>query len=145
MTRFVMSIQESARLVLDSAEMAKGGEVFVTKMPTVRIEDLAMAMIEELAPQYDKTADQIEVVEIGVKPGEKLYEELMNSEETRRTLELEDYFCILPAFRGVSLHIDYNYLNTVNTKVNNPYVSEKEIPLTKEEIKQFLKVNNLHG
>lgn len=143
MTRFIMSIQESVRLVLDSAEMAKGGEVFVTKMPTVRIEDLAMAMIEELAPRYDKTPEQIEVVEIGVKPGEKLYEELMNDEETRRTIELQRYFSVLPAFRGVSFSIDYSYPNTVSTTVDKAYVSEQEVPLTKDEIKQFLNGNNL--
>ena len=143
MTRFIMSIRESVRLVLDSAEMARGGEVFVTKMPTVRIEDLAMAMVEELAPRYNKTPGQIEIIEIGVKPGEKLYEELMNSEETRRTVELKDYFSVLPAFRGVSLSVDYIYPNTVSTKVDKPYVSEEEVPLTKEEIKQFLRTNNL--
>jgi FlaA1/EpsC-like NDP-sugar epimerase len=143
MTRFVMSIHESVRLVLDSAEMAKGGEVFVTKMPTVRIEDLAVAMIEELAPRYNRTPEQIEIVEIGVKPGEKLYEELMNSEETRRTVELKDYFSVLPAFRGVALSVDYSYPNTVSTTVDKPYISEEEVPLTKEEIKQFLRANNL--
>lgn len=143
MTRFIMSVHESVRLVLDSAKMAKGGEVFVTKMPTVRIADLATAMIEELAPRYDRTAEQIELVEIGVKPGEKLYEELMNDEETRRTVELEDYFSVLPAFRGVSFDIDYNYPNTVSPTVDKPYVSEKEVPLTVEQIKHFLRVNNL--
>ena len=143
MTRFIMSIQESVRLVLDSAEMAKGGEVFVTKMPTVRIEDLALAMIDELAPRYGMHPQQIEIVEIGVKPGEKLYEELMNSEETRRTVELKDYFSVLPAFRGVSFSVDYSYPNTVRATVNKPYVSEQEVPLTKEEIKQFLGANSL--
>lgn len=143
MTRFIMSIRESVRLVLDSAEMARGGEVFVTKMPTVRIEDLATAMVEELAPRYNKTPEQIEVIEIGAKPGEKLYEELMNSEETRRTVELKEYFSVLPAFRGVSLDIDYSYPNTVSTRVGKPYISDEEVPLTKEEIKHFLRTNNL--
>lgn len=143
MTRFVMSIRESVRLVLDSAEMAKGGEVFVTKMPTVRIQDLAVAMIEELAPRYRLTSEQIEVIEIGVKPGEKLYEELMNSEETRRTVELRNYFCVLPAFRGVAHNIDYSYPNTVSTTVDKPYISAEEVPLTKDEIKRFLRENAL--
>lgn len=143
MTRFVMSIQESVRLVLDSAEMAKGGEVFVTKMPTVLIEDLAVAMIEELAPRYGRSPERIEIVEIGAKPGEKLYEELMNSEETRRTLELKNYFSVLPAFRGVSLSVDYSYPNTIRTVVDKPYLSQEEVPLTKDEIKHFLRANNL--
>ena len=145
MTRFIMSIQESVRLVLDSAEMAKGGEVFVTKMPTVRIADLAAAMIEELAPRYGKTPDQIAVTEIGVKPGEKLYEELMNHEETRRTIELESYFSVLPAFRGVVFDVDYSYPNTVCCEVSKPYVSNEEVPLTKDQIKVFLRDNNLLG
>jgi len=143
MTRFVMSIQESVRLVLDSAEQAKGGEVFVTKMPVVRIEDLAKAMIEELAPQYGRKAKEIEVIEIGTKPGEKLYEELMSPEETRRTIELQQYFCVLPAFRGIYRDIDYIYETTIKTNVTNPYVSERESPLSLEQIKKMLKDNNL--
>jgi len=143
MTRFVMSIQESVRLVLDSAEQAKGGEVFVTKMPVIRIEDLAKAMIDELAPQYGKKPEEIEITEIGTKPGEKLYEELMSPEETRRTVELEQYFSVLPAFRGIYQDIDYSYSTAVNANVVNPYVSEEEIPLTVVEIKDFLLMNRL--
>lgn len=143
MTRFVMSIQESVRLVLDSAEEAKGGEVFVTKMPVVRIEDLAIAMIEELAPIHSRDPNDIKITEIGTKPGEKLYEELMSHEETRRTIELEQYFSVLPAFRGIYHDIDYNYSTTINTTVTNPYMSEQEQPLTVEEVKIFLRNNNL--
>jgi len=145
MTRFVMSVQESVRLVLDSAEQAKGGEVFVTKMPVVRIEDLAIAMIEELAPLHGIDPSDIKITEIGTKPGEKLYEELMSPEETRRTIELEQYFSVLPAFRGIYHDIDYSYPTTVNTTVTNPYVSEDEQHLTVEEIKKFLTDNNLLG
>lgn len=145
MTRFVMSIQEAVRLVLDSAEQAKGGEVFVTKMPVVRIEDLAVAMIEELAPVLDKKIESIKITEIGTKPGEKLYEELMSPEETRRTIELEQYFSVLPAFRGIYNDIDYSYPTMVSEKVTNPYISEEEKPLSVDEIKRFLKDNDLLG
>ena len=145
MTRFVMSIEESVRLVLDSAEQAKGGEVFVTKMPVVRIDDLAKAMIEELAPSYGKNVQDIKITEIGCKPGEKLYEELMSHEETRRTIELEQYFSVLPAFRGIYNDIDYSYQTMVSDDVDNPYISEDEVPLTVEEIKMFLRDNLLLG
>ena len=138
MTRFVMSIKESVRLVLDSAELAKGGEVFVTKMPVVRIEDLAVAMIDELAVRYERDPSDIEIVEIGVKPGEKLYEELMNMEETRRTIELEKYFSVLPAFRGYRKDIDYSYSSAISEVVTRPYVSELETQLSVDEIKKFL-------
>ncbi len=143
MTRFVMSISEAVRLVIDSALKAQGGEVFITKMPVVRIEDLARAMIEELAPHYGKSAQDIEVVEIGVKPGEKLYEELMSTEETRRTVELENYFSVMPAFRGIYHEIDYDYEDMLSDNVTNPYVSELEETLSVDQIKTFLNENKL--
>ena len=90
MTRFVMSIDEAVHLVIDSSLKAQGGEVFITKMPVVRILDLAKAMIDLLAPKYGFDKNKIEISEIGQKPGEKLYEELMSNEETRRAIELKD-------------------------------------------------------
>ena len=137
MTRFVMSVEEAVELVLNSVMEAKGGEVFVTKMPVMKIEDLAIAMIEELAP------NEIEVTEIGSKPGEKLYEELMSDEETRRTIELDKFFSVLPAFRGIYSDIDYNYSAIVSKLVEDPYVSEQQTSLTVEEIKDFLRNNKL--
>ena len=143
MSRFVMSIAESVRLVLDSAALARGGEVFITKMPTIRIIDLAKAMIEELAPYYGHDPSRIEITEIGAKPGEKLYEELMNHEETRRSIELERYFAVLPAFRGIYNDIDYSYPDTVSSEVTNPYVSADEPPLPIAELRLFLRENGL--
>jgi FlaA1/EpsC-like NDP-sugar epimerase len=145
MTRFVMGIDDAVRLVLDSAEKARGGEVFVTKMPVVRIEDLARAMIEELAPHYDRDPSSIEITQIGIKPGEKLYEELMSPEEVRRTLELRNYFSVLPAFRGIYQDIGYDYQDTVSTEVTNPYTSELEESLSVNEIKALLKDKSLLG
>ena len=143
MTRFVMSVQESVQLVLDSAKYAKGGEVFVTKMPVIRIEDLAIAMIEMLVPKYGIEPNEVSIKEIGTKPGEKLYEELMSHEELRRTIELKSYFSVLPAFRGIYHDINYNYTDIINTVVTNPYTSEHQQPLTIEEIKDFLEKYNL--
>jgi len=100
---------------------------------------LAQAMIEELASVYGKRPEEIENSEIGCKPGEKLYEELVSPEEARRTLELEQYFSVLPAFRGIYTDIDYDYQSIVNKDVTNPYVSEEESPLSVDEIKAFLK------
>ena len=137
MTRFVMSVEEAVELVLNSVMEAKGGEVFVTKMPVMKIEDLAIAMIEELSP------NEIEVTEIGSKPGEKLYEELMSDEETRRTIELDKFFSVLPAFRGIYSDIDYNYSAIVSKLVEDPYVSEQQTSLTVEEVKDFLRNNKL--
>jgi len=143
MTRFVMSIEDSVRLVIDSAEIAHGGEVFITKMPVVRIEDLALAMIEKLAPRYGHQPDAIKIDVIGLKPGEKLYEELMSDEEMRRSLELSRYFAVLPAFRGVYHDIDYRFADIQSEQVSNPYVSAQETSLSVAEIAKLLEDNEL--
>lgn len=138
MTRFVMSIEDAVSLVINSAEFAQGGEVFITKMPVIRIEDLANAMIQTLAPEYGFKSEDVEVEEIGTKPGEKLYEELMSDEETRRSVELEDYFSVLPAFRSIYKDMQYDYSGQISNTVINPYVSSIETNLSKEEILDFM-------
>ena len=137
MTRFVMSVEEAVELVLNSIVEAKGGEVFVTKMPVMKIKDLASAMIEELAQ------NKVDIIEIGSKPGEKLYEELMSDEETRRAVELDKFFSIIPAFRGIYSDINYNYSKIVSEVVKDPYISERQVSLNIKEVKGFLRSNKL--
>ena len=137
MTRFIMTLEESCRLVLSAAEKARGGEVFVTKMPVIQIADLARVMIDELAPQYGYTAEKMGLTEIGSKPGEKLYEELMSDEETRRTVELTEMFSVLPAFRSVYEDIAYDYADIVNTNVTDPYVSSPDNSMPLELLRDF--------
>ncbi|MDA3898375.1 MAG: SDR family NAD(P)-dependent oxidoreductase [Desulfobacteraceae bacterium] len=143
MTRFIMSIDEAVRLVMESCGLAMGGEVFITKMPVIRISDLAKIMIRELAPSFGFSPQDIEIQIIGVKPGEKMYEELMNQEETRRTWELKNYFVVFPAFRGMYQKIEYSYPDIISKSVTNPYISEKENPLSENELAAFLKTNAL--
>jgi len=143
MTRFIMSIPQAVRLVIDSADLARGGEVFITKMPVIRIADLAQAMIHELAPVYGNDPEKISITHIGTKPGEKLYEELMSQKETRRAVELPLYFSVLPAFRGIYDDIQYNYDDLVTDQVTNPYVSAEETPLDLPLVRNFLKQNGL--
>ncbi|SKA67253.1 SDR family NAD(P)-dependent oxidoreductase [Desulfobaculum bizertense] len=143
MTRFIMSIDEATKLVIDSCELAQGGGVFVTKMPVIRIKDLAEVMIQELAPVYGHNPEDIGITVIGSKPGEKLYEELMSEEEMARTVELEKYFAVTPAFRCVYRHINYEYPGTLSKTVTRPYNSANETPLTQVELKDFLYKNNL--
>lgn len=143
MTRFIMSIQEAARLVIDSSILAKGGEIFVTKMPAIRIADLAQVMVQKLAPIYGHRPEDIQIETIGAKPGEKLYEELMNNEETRRTYELKKYFAVLPAFSGIYKQIQYDYPEILATSVDNPYNSANEQLLSQEALADFLIQNQL--
>lgn len=138
MTRFIMSLQQAVSLMTNVVEFARGGEVFVTKMPAIKIIDLAEVMISELAPIYGHEPEKIQIEEIGTKPGEKLYEELMSEEETRRAIELKDYYVVLPAFRGIYEKIEYEYDNIVSTSVTNPYISKNEDIMSKEGIKSIL-------
>lgn len=137
MTRFVMTLAESCRLVLTACEQAKGGEVFVTKMPIVRIADVADVMVDMLAPEYGHHPNDVKVVEIGAKAGEKMYEELMSDEETRRAVELEEMFAVLPAFRGVYHDIKYEYDNQITENVDDPYVSANRPAMSKRDIRNY--------
>ncbi len=139
MTRFVMTIQEAVNLVLESAMLACGGEVLVTKMPVMRIVDLAKAMIDLLAPIAGRDPNEITVRYTGATAGEKLYEELMSQEEVSRAQELPNMFAILPALRAFYQKIDYRYPNETPAVENRrPYISSLQEPLKVAEIKEYL-------
>ncbi len=87
MTRFWITLDQAVRLVLDGLEKMRGGEIFVPKVPSMNIGDLA----EAIAPEC-----QHEVV--GIRPGEKLHEVMVPSDDSRRTVELEDFYVIQPDF-----------------------------------------------
>lgn len=144
MTRFIMTLNTAVYLVMESVFLAKGGEVFVTKMPIARISDLADVMIEQIAPRYGSSAEDIKVENIGSKAGEKLYEELMSDEEIRRSFELDEFFVILPAFRSVYENIDYFY-GKKEVTVNKAYNSSLEKAMDKDELGFYLKNNGLLG
>lgn len=145
MTRFIMSIGQAVELIIDSSRLALGGEIFITKMPVIRIEDLARGMIAALAPGFGHDPARIEIRSIGAKPGEKMFEELMNLEETRRALELEKYFVVLPAFQELSQDIAGAYPGLVSAEVDNPYISDAEEALTREELIAALGAYGLLG
>jgi UDP-N-acetylglucosamine 4,6-dehydratase len=86
MTRFWITLEQGVRFVIECIEQMQGGEVFVPKIPSMRIMDLAEAV-----------APGCEVSFIGIRPGEKLHEVLVSHDESRHTLELEDRFVIQPA------------------------------------------------
>ena len=78
---------------------------------------------------------------IGTKPGEKLYEELMSDEEMRRSVELKDYFSVMPAFRGMYREANYDYAGLVSASVQDPYHSGKQPVLSINEIRQYFRDN----
>ncbi|HDH97465.1 MAG TPA: polysaccharide biosynthesis protein [Proteobacteria bacterium] len=89
MTRFFISTSEAVQLTLQAAAMAQGGEIFCRFMPAVRLIDLASVLAEALGVQA-----RYEVV--GLRPGEKMHEELYTADEARHTYLLGDLFIIVP-------------------------------------------------
>lgn len=89
MTRFWITLQQAVDFVLDSFESMQGGELYVPKIPSVRLVDLAKAISAN--PTFH---------DIGIRPGEKLHEEMISSDDSRRTLDLGDRFLILPHLDG---------------------------------------------
>lgn len=138
MTRFMMSMENAVDLVIQSMAYAQGGEIFVTKMPTMKIIDLAEVLVEIVAPLYGRSVDDIRIDVIGSRPGEKLYEELSSCEESKRLLENDDYLCILPNSKNFDEEFikSYTYLNM--KRCVHTYQSDKEKSLTKDQIRQFL-------
>lgn len=141
MTRFIMTLEESVELVLQSAVMSEGGEVFITKMPAIRISDLAEVMVEHLAPGQGYVTDKIEITEIGARTGEKIYEELMNEEECRRSYESDRFFIISPA---MNMSMDPGRYKNLGLKpAEMPYNSSNVDLLTPQELSLYLIRNRL--
>lgn len=87
MTRFWITLQQGVEFVMSTCDMMTGGEIFVPKIPSMRITDLANVM-----------APDLETHEIGIRPGEKLHEMMISEDDARTTLELADRYVIEPAF-----------------------------------------------
>jgi len=91
MTRYIMTIDEAAQLVLAAGARAQGGEVFVTKMRAVRITDIAHVMADALSKgRWERRS-------IGARSGEKLYEELVSSDEIPRAIDVDRLLVVLPS------------------------------------------------
>ena len=85
MTRFWISIESAVKFVIDSLEMMTGGELYVPRIPSMKIVDLANAV-----------APGAELEEIGMRPGEKLHEEMISADDSRRTIILENRYVVTP-------------------------------------------------
>lgn len=137
MTRFMMSISQAVDLLFEATEAAQGGEVFIFKMPSVKILDLAQVMIDELSQACARKAADYEIKEIGKKPGEKLYEELMTQTEAAHSIEMKDMFCVLPEImKDLGINIGH-YPDSKRARVKS-YTSNDSKFLSKKEIRELL-------
>jgi UDP-N-acetylglucosamine 4,6-dehydratase len=118
MTRFWISLEQGVRFVIRCAEQMFGGEVFVPKIPSMKVIDLAAAV-----------APDAEIKVIGIRPGEKLHEVLISEDEARVTVELPDMFVVQPAVsfwsrpfgwdwekQGKVLEDGFRYASNTNTQ-----------------------------
>ena len=96
MTRFWITLQQGVDFVLKCMERMDGGEIFVPKIPSVRIVDLAKAMAPDLP-----------IKTIGIRPGEKLHEIMCPADDSHLTLEFDDYFIISPSIIFYSRKMDF--------------------------------------
>src|SRR5947207_14403281 len=97
MTRFVMTVDRAVELALTAAGLARGGEVFVFKMPVARLSDLVAAAIQALARPAGDNPATIATATIPARPGEKAYEELMTEDESARVRDIGAMYAVLPA------------------------------------------------
>lgn len=95
MTRFWITLEQGIGFVLSSLAMMRGGEIFVPKIPSMRISDLARTIAPELPHEI-----------VGIRPGEKLHEVMITEDDARMTLELDDRYVICPPLKNVSPHLE---------------------------------------
>ena len=101
MTRFNISLQDGVNMVMYAIDNALGGEIFIPKIPSYKIMDVA----EAIAPGVDTKI-------VGIRPGEKLHEEMITDTDALNTIELDKYYAILPS-------ISYTYTNDDYIKHHN--------------------------
>jgi UDP-N-acetylglucosamine 4,6-dehydratase len=85
MTRFWITLDQGVQFVVDSLDRMHGGEIFVPKIPSMRVTDLASAIAPDAKIEF-----------VGIRPGEKLHEEMISVDDARRTLDMGSYFVIQP-------------------------------------------------
>ncbi|HEX7946885.1 MAG TPA: UDP-N-acetylglucosamine 4,6-dehydratase (inverting) [Phenylobacterium sp.] len=111
MTRFLITLGEGVDFVLSSLDVMHGGEVFVPKIPSMKMTDMAAAMAPGLATKV-----------IGIRPGEKLHEMMISADDARNTVDLGDRYAIEPAFveyardplQGGRLDDEFSYASDTN-------------------------------
>ncbi|WP_405115857.1 SDR family NAD(P)-dependent oxidoreductase [Paenibacillus sp. FSL K6-1217] len=137
MTRFMMTLEQATRLTVQSLQLAKGGETFILKMPVIRLKDLAEVVAEETPKKYGIGPSAVKILEVGLKPGEKRYEELMTHEESLSAYELPDVYIVPSPYAAPQSYRE------AGTPKPGTYSSEGEIPLTKEQVRKLALEQNL--
>ncbi len=142
MTRFMMSQKQSAKLVIESAERALGGEIFITKMPVLEVGAFAEALYsicvgQSLIQEPFDSNRNLKI--IGARAGEKHYEELMSLEEQPRSKDAEDFFVVMPNAQEVYADINAKAVYESCEAPDRTYNSNEECVLSLTESEDFLR------
>jgi UDP-N-acetylglucosamine 4,6-dehydratase len=129
MTRFWITIESAVQFVIESLEIMSGGELYVPKIPSMKIIDLAKAV-----------APNSRLEEIGMRPGEKLHEEMISADDSRRTIILKNRYLVTP----VVAEWGYKPPPGILMPEGQAYRSDtNELWMSESDIKDFIKNNNL--
>ncbi|MFM6106685.1 MAG: UDP-N-acetylglucosamine 4,6-dehydratase (inverting) [Sphaerospermopsis kisseleviana] len=129
MTRFNITLEEGVKMVLWTIENGRGSEIFVPKIPSYRITDVATA----IAPQAEQRV-------VGIRPGEKIHEEMITSSDSYNTWDLGYYYAILPS--EVADRLENYYCQTGAVKVPQGFSynsGSNETFLTVEELRELIR------
>jgi UDP-N-acetylglucosamine 4,6-dehydratase len=136
MTRFVMSTDRAVELAIRAAEIARGGEVFVFKMPAARLADLVSAAIDIVTRANGLDPAAIATQAIDSRPGEKAYEELMTEDESSRAHDIGEMFAVLPS---IDSHPDVvAAYSTVARAPVGAYRSDAVTPMAAEAVRALV-------
>ena len=126
MTRFWLKLEQAVEMVLKALETMQGGELFVKKIPSMKMPDLAKAI-----------APDLEIKEVGIRPGEKIHEQMITTADAPNTIELDDYYIILPQ---IDLkNIDHKYPGAKKVAEDFEYHSgNNDRWLTIEDMKKLI-------
>ena len=137
MTRFSITMNDALDLIFNAAKIGKGSEIFVPNLKAYNIMDVKSALFELL--------HETNVEIIGIRPGEKLHETLINEDEIRYTWKINDMFMIANPHYALfnEKSIETNYENISNVKDLQSYSSDRAEKLTVDEIKSLIKNSDL--
>ncbi|URZ00966.1 UDP-N-acetylglucosamine 4,6-dehydratase family protein [Clostridium felsineum] len=137
MSRFMMTLNQAVRLIMTAAEESIGGEVFILKMPVIKLIDLAKVVIEETSRKLDRSPERIKVKEIGLRAGERCYEELMTQEESVNAYDMGHSYAVIPSsFYMGDYTARYNKYKKAEI---GSYNSSNIEPITLDEVRKLLK------
>jgi UDP-N-acetylglucosamine 4,6-dehydratase/5-epimerase len=142
MTRFLMPMEKAVNLIFRATEIMNGEEVFVLKMKSINIKDLAIGLAEEYTFINGGNTKKVAIKQIGRRAGEKIHEQLIVEEESHRVVELEDMLIVMPSVDPVYPKI-HNPLLDKAKKVNTRMFSSEYKPMSQKQLKNFLRENKI--